>query len=972
MRMSHHKARKLIHKYLDITDPSGERKFVNAALDTHLKECQACHEYAERMWQLETQLSNHLPASLPFTKTPRVEIERAIHKVQRQTRRRQIMILLTSLTRRAAWAAIIVAGIAGLIWASGIFRPEETVATDPTATIRTDDIQEEVQPEEEVTITFADMGIFQLQYEPLIEEFESQHDNIQVHFLPFEDIPGGFPQVAAYADIVKRSLPWSEELHNYLDLTPLMEADPNFDPQAFWPNMLEGCSVDGRMLGLPVAGRPNLIVFDGAAFDAAGLPRPAPGWTWQDFETAVATLTHTSGEEILRYGFVDTGWPLTLLAPRLDAVLSSSPGDFDLSTLQSELDWFVSLANEGTIHMIPFEEDSHIEFQELIENRQVAMWVDSSGIVSTRLAALGGDGGVAPYPIPSPSEAARTTWVNAECLLVSAGTAHPQEAWDWLQFLASQRLPSPAQASAVPARPSIADDSRYWDLLDEQVAAAFRFALENAWYGSISREPLNSIGQALSQAMRGETTLAAALAEIQTDPGAPGPPAAAATPLAVATSRPPSAATTPPPGAVVIDYFYDGNWHTDLEALQAVADAFHQENPEIFVKLTDRRSAFGPGDSWSHITLTERFDCFISAGIPTENGFDSWYILDPFIEADPQGRAILEEIPPGWIDLNLFFSDGVLYALPIAAQPNVIYFNKEIFERRGLAPPSLDWTMEDFWELATTSASQNTYGFVPITDSLFLYGVSSYRQLWNFTVTPQQINFINPQNLANLSFLVEMAEMRAITSIGDFSPRIDWQTIQSKRYRAINNGQAAMWTNRAGLRYGVYTGPEGLPYEVGVVPMPVDVEPRTAGSRISFYISRQSENPEACWEWGKYISAEPAIFHGIPLRSSVLASPDLDAYLGAETAAAYRAAMARPLEEFIRRQEAFSSVPIFWWWNETLADIFDGANIEQALTEIQQKAEVYRDCMIATDAQDYGACAQQADPDTVVPTPWVP
>lgn len=81
------------------------------------------------------------------------------------------MILLTTFTRRAAWAAIIVAGIAGLIWASCIFRPDEVVSADPTATMRLEDVQEEVQQDEQFTITFADMGFFQSQYDPLIDEY---------------------------------------------------------------------------------------------------------------------------------------------------------------------------------------------------------------------------------------------------------------------------------------------------------------------------------------------------------------------------------------------------------------------------------------------------------------------------------------------------------------------------------------------------------------------------------------------------------------------------------------------------------------------------------------------------------------------------------------------------------------------------------------------------------------------------------
>jgi ABC-type glycerol-3-phosphate transport system substrate-binding protein len=600
------------------------------------------------------------------------------------------------------------------------------------------------------------------------------------------------------------------------------------------------------------------------------------------------------------------------------------------------------------------------------------MWVDSSGIISTRLAALGGEGGVAPYPIPSPGEAARTTWVNAECLLVSAGTAHPQETWEWLQFLASQRLPSPAQAGAVPARPSVADDSRYWDSLDEPVAAAFRFALENAWYGSISREPLNSIGQALSQAMRGETTLAAALAEIQIDPGAPGPPPAAATPVAVATPQPPSAAASPPPGAVVIDFFYHGIDYNSLEAVEAVADAFHQEYPDIFVRLIDWGSHFRMDEGFNAITLAERFDCFTTTIPPTESGFDSWYSLNPLIEADSEGLEILEEIPAGWLEFPISRGNGILYAMPLAAQPHVIYFNKDLLESMGLQPPDPNWTMDDFWALATGAASRNTYGFAHKSDHNFLFEWKSLFPLWDFSVSPERINFDSPETLATLSLLVDMAEMRAIAPITPGSPRNNWSSGYHTRYQAISAGKVAMWTDYAGNIHDAYTFPDGLPFEIGLVPLPVDIPPQWATQTIQFYISRQAENPEACWEWLKFLSSQPVIFQGIPLRNSVLASPDLDAFLGVETAAAYRAVMARPVREFVLRGEPFNSVPLFWWWNETLDDIFNGADPQRVLTELRQKAEVYRDCMIATDAQDYGACAQQADPETIIPTPWVP
>ena len=45
------------------------------------------------------------------------------------------------------------------------------------------------------------------------------------------------------------------------------------------------------------------IYFDEGAFDSAGVPRPAPGWTWEDFRKSAAALTRKNGDGIC-YGYM--------------------------------------------------------------------------------------------------------------------------------------------------------------------------------------------------------------------------------------------------------------------------------------------------------------------------------------------------------------------------------------------------------------------------------------------------------------------------------------------------------------------------------------------------------------------------------------------------------------------------------------------------------------------------------------------
>jgi sorbitol/mannitol transport system substrate-binding protein len=990
--MTHKNARKLVHIQLDIPHSPGKQHSLDPALQNHLERCPSCREYAERLIRLDVMLTEQLPDAVAMKKISRKEMDLAEKRVKEKLRRKEIMNILKNIPRQAFIAVALIAGVAGLIWAIDVTRPVEPAAPEATL-LAPSGATPTIEPErintpmpeptpvqgvdqtgsDQVLIGYTDMGFFQSQYDGLIDEFETLHPDIRVEFLPVENAPGGFQQVASYADIIKRGLPVGDDIYNYLDLTPLLEADPNFDADGFWPGLLEGCSASGRLLGLPSAARVSTIAYDGVAFEAAGLPRPAPGWTWEDFAAAVEALTQREGGEITRYGFVDTGWPLLLLGPLADTVLNTSGGEPETMDLADALSWYVDLVQQGAVLSLP-PESGAVTLEEMIQNNQVAMWIEST-VLSQRTFSQGRDLGLAPYPLPSGVSGSGSNRATAECLMISAGTAHPQEAWEWIQFLTTRRVPSPLQAAAIPARRDVAEDSGYWDQLDETTEAAFRFGVENGWYGLISVEPLNAIGQALSQAIAGELNLddalADALAELDQVASLP-PPASTPAPVSPPSGR--GARPTPPPGAVVVDYFVDTNWHTSLQAVQALADAFHQANPEIFVKLTDNRSAFNMGEGYNNITLAERFGCYSSSMFsqPENAGF-IWYSLEPLIEADAEGAAILGEIPSAWFERDRHLLGEELFALPLAGRPVVMYYNKDLFAQMGLPLPALDWTMDDFWVLAEAAASSNTYGFVPLRSHGFLFGLDKTWELWDFANDPPQVTFEKPELLEALTFLAEMVDKRAISPITDYSPQNDYQANQTLRHRAVDRGAAAMWNNEAGFRYGTYTPPEGLPFEVGVAPMPTDLTPRPAGSRISFYISRKSEDPAACWEWGKFLSSHPSVFHGVPLRQSVLESPDTDAYFGPETAAVYRAVMAQPLAETVIRPDRYNSIPVFWWWNVTYSEILKGANPEQSLRELQRKSEVYLDCMIATDGQDFQECGRQADPDFVYPTfPSIP
>jgi ABC-type glycerol-3-phosphate transport system substrate-binding protein len=971
MKMSHTEARRLIHMALDL------ELAIDAieGLRAHLEGCAACRGYAAQAQAAEAHIARQLRRADVLPSGYRVDLERIRRRVLARGRRRHIMSVMSTTARRMAVAAAIVVGAIGLVWLFSLLGPQQPLPLSATGTVpqeqtpagATGTALENTQPaatqaapvaEDEITITFASLGFFESSYSPLIKEFESLHPGITVQFVSLEEA-----QAHGATDVAHRNAPPLQELNNYLDLEPLMEADLSFDAAGFWPRALDGCRVGGRQMGLPIALRVSLVMYDGDLFDAAGLPHPAPGWTWQDFRNAAVALADPAAGGGPRYGYLSGSYPLLLLGPLADSVLARHGEEPARAEMEQALGWFADLAAEGAVHVFS-REAPLTEMEEMISGNRAAMWLETTSMLRQRFQSMPA-AGVAPYPAAE-GTVAPTNRGEAECVLISAGTAHPREAWLWAHFLTNRQAP-PWAGGAAPARPAVAEEAGYWNTVPAQAREAVRYGLENAWYGFISLDPLGAVGEALYQAATGDASFEAALALADLAAAAVAP-APAGTPVAVATPRPTAAPVTPAPGSAVIQYYVDTNYHTDLRSVQALANAFNQAHPDIYVELADNRTAWGPADSYGVQQIAERFDCFAWGSPPSEGVAPFLYSLDPLIEADPDGPGLLAEISPYWVSRN--YVEGSLYALPAGARPFVIYYNKDHLDSLGLEPPALDWTIEDFWDLAQAAAGRSPsgsriYGFVPLLHYEFVFHTAGVDRLFDTTVMSPQIRFEDPRVVSIVNRLAGLAEDFVIPPIDEGTVR-DMSGNQHVRYQAVDSGRAAMWTFFGGHLAGGYTTPAGRPFQVGVAPLPAGSRP--TGTAINMFISRQAQNPAACWKWIKFLTDEPSAFHGIPVRQSVLSSPNLDAYVGAETAAAYRAVMAQFVEPREILTEQIYGLPLFWWWREALGTVFQGVPAAQAMADLQRRSESYVACMRNTGrstSAEYLECAQQADPDWV-------
>ncbi|WP_380157577.1 ABC transporter substrate-binding protein [Kineococcus sp. R86509] len=115
-------------------------------------------------------------------------------------------------------------------------------------------------------------------------------------------------------------------------------ADDTFESSIF-----DGLKVDGKLVALPYDFGPYVVFYNKTAFQAAGLPLPAEGWTTDDFTTAAKALT-TDG----KYGYfastsIDAVIPFVLSESGKAAVDDAGELDVDNDAWRTTLGWYRDL-----------------------------------------------------------------------------------------------------------------------------------------------------------------------------------------------------------------------------------------------------------------------------------------------------------------------------------------------------------------------------------------------------------------------------------------------------------------------------------------------------------------------------------------------------------------------------------------------------------------------------------------------------
>lgn len=249
--------------------------------------------------------------------------------------------------------------------------------------------------------------------------------------------------------------------------------------------------------------------------------------------------------------------------------------------------------------------------------------------------------------------------------------------------------------------------------------------------------------------------------------------------------------------------------------------------------------------------------------------------LDKYIDG-PDGIDRADFIPVTWEGVHY---DGKTWGVPQDINMLGLYYNKDLFDKAGLAYPTAHWTWTDLKRAADALTEDKDHDGHPEVVGLdtgwnmFYYAPLVYQaggHFWNADKTRTEVD--SPAGVEALRYMKSLMRRYTLTQSnstrGGLGPD---KFFEQGRLGMLIDGSwraPSLKGNAPNLRYGV-------------APLPGDKTNITTGGSCFWAISPQSRHPEAAWKLVKFLSSKDALrqywqklWVAPPARWSVLRSED--------------------------------------------------------------------------------------------------
>ena len=388
---------------------------------------------------------------------------------------------------------------------------------------------------------------------------------------------------------------------------------------------------------------------------------------------------------------------------------------------------------------------------------------------------------------------------------------------------------------------------------------------------------------------------------------------------------------TPTPDPVTLVFSYP---EVDNDFYESLVPLFNQEHPNITLEMRSLT-----GNSLIGITPGETdviaANIFFLRELHRGGGILG---LNSVIEKDNSFN--MSDYLQGTVDfLSL---EGETWAVPVGAELDVMYYNKDLFDQNDLSYPRPGWDWGDFLSYALTinnpdAVSDKVYGYTttPGYQDVYSFIYQHGGTLFNDIRSPSEPTFNNPLTIEAVTFFADLFNVHRVAPTPS-EARSNFGGSQYAYLDAISRGNIGMWSLPLSQRGG-YGWPVKWYVNWGVTILPRDLAQFSPfWVEEGYAIAAGTDNPDECWLWINFLTNQvhPRL---VPPRRSVIESNAYEAMVGEEVA------------EVVRQSLEFAIPVSLWQWsslgnaietfNQAIEDVVEGRSTPQeALDWAQENA----------------------------------
>jgi ABC-type glycerol-3-phosphate transport system substrate-binding protein len=558
-----------------------------------------------------------------------------------------------------------------------------------------------------------------------------------------------------------------------------------------------------------------------------------------------------------------------------------------------------------------------------------------------------------------------TPVISVDGLAISAGTQNPEAAYEFIKFLTESPELLENAFGSIPARRSLADV----DISDDQavfgieelspeaeavVQEALALALNPADF-RFSELIADAADVMVAESIDASTALEQVEQETLQDLAAADARRGVDEVIVVGPTPVPELAPGQNSIRFAISSFISPLPTQDVWE-QTIAD-FVADNPDVGNVTLEVEQNFGnvePED------LAAQFDCFyLPNNVVRSIDLDTILALDPLLSTDPNFNRD-DLVGQVFAEVQ---RENQTWALPLTLQPEVLFYNRDIFVENGVPLPEGGWTVPQFEEaLRSIKVTQDDPSpFVPqnLGNSYLLVLIASYGGLpVDYRTTPVTLDFTSPEVVDAAREVLDLAKAGYIAyepSVegglqffgggGDDDPVAIYNQLLNPLISLIGGGGDENEANQ------LVTFPQGnqlnaVSYDLGAA-----------------YISATTDNVETCYRFISTIATTPGLFTDMPAFRSQIDAPETVQEQGEDAVAFYRA-----MDELLQQpstvliptpitgalENTGNAIAQLWLNRAFDRYVLGDADLEAELQEAQQFANEFLDCIGGVEPADIG------------------